>query len=356
MFSTSVWPSPVFPIIPPNRLEWLCQSQQLAETLVRLTALAHWQQARHLLSYADRQGLLDVQALLLGQAWASGTMRAVAYHDGSAHFPGALCLDNVAAQATRGLLQHIQSLCEPDLWPLEHPEGDHVYQRWIRPFCKRLTGQDCPHVAEAIALLEEDQVRHFLHAQLDRLVTRAQQTRRPLPWRSLERLCLAPVDLLPIRDNRWSVLDRYDSWDQLAESDTRKLDPEGESHILFQATEDTITGSCGLPFRRATRFLTTDTIRALPRVTEEPAEWCPVRTPDPAVLRCHPVTKILRDLGVAIEYVCPYRLQEKNAYLAQPAIQRLLWPTMGRDQQEWSDDPWDGLVLPPLEPERRLPR
>ena len=353
MFSTPVFPQPVLPIIPPTRLEWLCQPAQLAETLTRLTALAHWQRARHQLLYADRQGLLDIQAVILGQAWKSGTMRAVAYHDGSPHFPHALRLDSVAARVARELLQHVQSLCEPDLWPPARPEGDHVYQRWIRPLCKRLTGRDCSQVAEAVALLSADHLQRFLQEQLDQLVTHAQQTRRPLPLRALERLCLAPVDLLPIRDNRWSVLDRYDSWDQLVERDYQKLDPEGESHVVFQAVEAAITGSFGLPFRRAARFLALDTIRAFPTGAEEPPGWSPVRVPDPEVLRRFPVTEILRVFGVAVERVCPYHLQEKAAYLAQPSIQRLRWPTNGREQQEWEDDPWDGLVLPPLEAERR---
>lgn len=351
MFSSS--PILSQPVIPSTRLEWLCQPQQLAGTLTRLAALTHWQKACHLLLYADRQGLLEVQALVVGRAWFCGTMQAVAYHDGSAQFPGALRLDHLAERVARGVLQHIHDLCEPDFWPPQRPEGDRVYQRWMRPLCKRLTGHDFPQVAEAATALDASQFQMSLQMRLDRLVTHAQQTRRPLPQHMLTRLCVAPVDLLPIRDNRWSTLDGYDTWDRLAPSDHQKLDPEGTSFVVFQAADPTITGTCTLPFRRATRFLASDTIRALPMATEAQIGQFLAKPPDPEVLCRAPVAEMMRELGVAVERVCPYCLQDKAVYLAQPAVHRLRWPTIGRDQLEWADDPWDGLVLPPLEPERR---
>lgn len=57
--------------------------------------------------------------------------------------------------------------------------------------------------------------------------------------------------------------------------------------------------------------------------------------------------EIIQDLGIDSAQMCPHRLVEKAHYLAQPSVRELLWPTIGRDGHDWTDDPWDGLCLPP---------
>src|SRR5262245_48338974 len=80
----------------PSRLEWLCQPEQIEYTLLLLYYLNSWRKAQRQLLYADRQGLLEVQALILGHAVRLGQVHAVAYVDGTARFPSELLLDSVA--------------------------------------------------------------------------------------------------------------------------------------------------------------------------------------------------------------------------------------------------------------------
>ncbi|HEU5380307.1 MAG TPA: hypothetical protein VFV38_33195 [Ktedonobacteraceae bacterium] len=111
----------------PSRLAWLCQPEQIEYTLALLFSLNRWKNASHLLLYADRQGLQDIQTVLLAQAIRQGSVQAVAYVDGSGQFPDGLLLDSVAESAARSILIHLKSLCDPDICPPLWSDGDCLY-------------------------------------------------------------------------------------------------------------------------------------------------------------------------------------------------------------------------------------
>jgi hypothetical protein len=348
-------PSQLFALRPtallPSRLEWLCQPEQIEHTLVLLFRLKSWTRASQRLLYDDRQGLHDVQALILAHALQRGKLQATAYLDRSEQFPRELLLASAADDAAQGLLIHLNALCDPEIWPPFRPEGDRLYQRYIRPLVRRLTGQDFPLVADAVKALEASHLRDFLHQRLQRLVAQAKRTRRPIPIRSLSRLCLAPVDVLPIRDNRLYFLDSYDSWKDLERSDLCKLDPEGFSEIALAYRSPSAEFVFHLPFRQIAPFVPAEHLRALqatPGVSQEHG-IVRGRAIDEAEGLAISAHAILQDLGVEIASVCPHGLVDKQVYLAQPAIRDLLWPTAGGHQEDWLEDVWDGLCLPPSE-------
>lgn len=331
-----------------TRLDWLCQPDQVEDTLRLLYALQGWKQARQQLLYADRQGLQEVQALVLARATLLGTVQAVTYLDGTRRFPGELLLESAAEEAARGVLVHLQGLCDPDIWPPFCPDGDTIYIHWIRPLLRHITGQDFKLVAETKGVLSQSQLRDYIQAHLHRLVERTRRTRKPLPLRSLANLCIAPVDLLRIRDNRASFLDGYDTWGDLDESDLRKLDPEGYSEVAFQYSSPTAKYVFHLPFWRAAEFVPAERLRELQRApgTSQPYGICQGKVLDEKEDLVRPAREILQDLGVDIAEVCPHKLLAKESYLAQPGIRELLWPRCGHDPEDWDDDPWNGLCLP----------
>ena len=145
------------------------------------------------------------------------------------------------------------------------PDGDRVYQEYIRPLYKRITGQDFKLVADAADALEPLQIREYIQERLQKLVARAKVTRQPIPLRRLAALCITPVDLLPIRGNRLYFLDGYETWGDLDISDQRKLDPEGYSEIAFQYCSPSAEFVFHLPFRWAETFVAVESLRALQR-------------------------------------------------------------------------------------------
>lgn len=246
------------------------------------------------------------------------------------------------------MLVHLQSLCDPDVWPPFCSDGDIVYKHWIRHLVRHITGQDFKLVANTQGALSQPQIRDYIQAHLLRLVERARKTRKPLPLRSLANLCIAPVDLLRIHDNRASFLDGYDTWGDLNESDLRKLDPEGYSEIAFQYSSPTAKYVFHLPFRRAAEFVPAERLRELQRApgTSQPCGIYQGKVLDERESLTRPAREILQDLGVDIAEVCPHELRAKESYLAQPGIRELLWPRCRHDPEDWDDDPWDGLCLP----------
>jgi hypothetical protein len=339
------YPGAIFP----SRLEWLCQPEQIEHTLRLLYYLNSWKKASQQLLYADRQGLQEVQALVLEQAVKMGGIQPVIYIDGTRRFPGELLLDSAAENAARGVLIHVKNLCDPEIWPPFYPDGSGIYQHFIRPFYKRITGQDFKHVADAAKALEVTQIREYIQDRLQRLVARAKATRQPIPLRRLTALCIAPVDLLHIRDNRIYFLDGYDAWEDLDISDQRKLDPEGYSEVAFQYASPEAEYIFHLPFRWAETFVPEEQMRKLqrtPAISQERGFSRGQLLDDEEGLK-HPVKEILQDLGVDIPRVCPHKLLDKELYLAKPAIRDILWPTRGYDHEDWDNDPWDGACLPP---------
>ncbi len=333
----------------PVRLEWLCQPEQIEYTLHLLYDLNSWKKASQQLLYADRQGLQEVQALILARATLIGTVQATTYIDGTQRFPGELRLASVAEDAARGVLAHMQGLHNPDIWPPFCPDGDTIYKQFIRPFYKRITGKDYKLVADAKGVLDLAQIRDYIQKRLRRLIERAKATHTSLPLHSLANLCIAPVDLLPIRDNRIYFLDGYDTWGKLDESDVRKLDPEGYSEIAFQYTSPTAEYVFHLPFWRATEFVPAERIHELQRTPgiSQPRAITLGNVPDEVESLVRSAKEILQDLGVTIASVCPHELLAKDLYLSKPGIHEILWPTRSYDHEDWDDDPWNGLCLPP---------
>jgi hypothetical protein len=335
-------------VIFPQRLEWLCQPEQIEYTLRLLCNLQSWKRAHLHILYADRQGLQEVQTLILAHATRAGVLQPVTYLDGTERFPGELLLESAANNAATGVLTSIRGLCDPQIWPPFYPDGTARYQHFIRPLYKRIIGKDCKIVGDALNTVTFEQIRDYIQERLQRLVARAKATRKPIQLQNLAALCIAPMDLLHIRDNRINFLDSYDCWEELDRYDLRKLDPEGSSEIALQYFSPTAQYIFHVPFREAVKFISAERLselQAMPGSSQEIG-----RVQDQTLTEMEnlerPAREILQDLGVNIASVCPYELQDKQFFLSKPAIRELLWPTRYYENEDWSDDPWDGICLP----------
>src|SRR5204862_663346 len=101
-----------------------------------------------------------------------------------------------------------------------------------------------------VAALDEQQVGSCIEKYLEDLVAKARSTRRPIPTSELAALFIDPLDLFQKGRGRIWL-----SWDNLDESEVRKLDPEGLSLIAFQYDSPTAHYVFHLPFRVAEAFL-----------------------------------------------------------------------------------------------------
>lgn len=338
-------------VIDPMHLARLCQPECIERTLRLLCALSVWQRAGKRLLYADRQGLRKVQALVLEQATRAGLMWPTTYLESEQRFPDGLLLGSAAQNAARGVLLHLRVLSQTEANPPFLPEETRLYQRYIRPLARRVAGRDFLAVSEAASALHVERVRAYIQSRLARLVTRAAQTRLPLSPRRLAALCIAPIDLLPILDNRVFFLETYESWSDLDESDRLRLDPEGDCEIAFAYQGASATFVFHLPVRRAETFVPAETISALrrsPGSSQERGEIGGKRIDEEASL-ARPARELLQELGIEVIGVCPYGLEDRQSYLARPDIRSQLCSPSWWDKEAWDDDPWDGLCLPPEE-------
>jgi hypothetical protein len=276
-------------------------------------------------------------------------VKPTAYLDGTHRFPGELLLDSVAENAARGVLIHLRGLNDPQIWPPFEPEGDRLYQRFIRPLYRRILGKDFRRVADAVDVLESTRLRDYIHERLHRLVERARTTRQGLSPRRLAALCIAPNDLLHIRNNRMHFLDSYDSWEDLDISDQRKLDPEGYSEIAFQYASADTEFVFHLPYRWAELFVPGERLHELqraPGTSLERGMYQGKPISDEESQR-HSARDILQDLGIEVRRVCPHELLDRETFLAKPSIRDILYPTRFYEHEDWNDDPWDCICLPP---------
>lgn len=333
----------------PARLEWLCQPEQIEHTLRLIYYLIFWRKAQQHLLYEDRQGLWEAQAIVLRRATEMGVVQPVVYLDGTLRFPGELLLESVAENAASSVLIHLNGLHDPEIWPPTFFDGDFVYKRFIRPLYRRITGQDFKRVADVKNVLDKAQIREHIQSRLLQMVEQAKMTRRPLSMRRLAALCIAPVDLLPVRDNRICFLDCYDSWDELSPSDERKLDPEGYSEIAFQYSSASADFVFHLPFRWAEMFLPEQRLRDLQGKLGQSQERGIYQGQPISIEESqqHSAREILQDLGADICHLCPQGLEDKETHLGKPAVHDLLWPTRYDKHEDWDDDPWDCICLPP---------
>jgi hypothetical protein len=341
---------PGYPVaIFPARLEWLCQPAQIEQTLRLLYYLNFWKRARHHLLYTDRQGLFTVQFLILLHALKTGMVHATTYLDGTCHFPGELLLDSAAESAARGILAHVRGLTNPEIWPPFQREGDAIYQNYIRPLYRRITGQDAKYSAQAIHAVEFEQLRAYIQERLYTLVRHAQETRQPLSTRRLAALCLAPADLLPIRGNRHHFMETCANWKDLDNSDLRRLDPEGYSEIVLQYDSPSASFAFHLPYRQVEKgMLARDLyeLRRTPGTSQEHGiyQGQPI---DDDESQLQPVREILQDLGVDILCVCPRGLLDRATFRATGSRRDLSSSLPACEPADWPDDPWDDLSLPP---------
>jgi hypothetical protein len=320
--------------IPPSRLAWLCQPERIERTLHLLFSLNHWAKARERLLYADRQGLYRVKAALVRQAFAAGLVSPVSYIDGSRGFAREFSLDLAADIATEVFIDRLAMLLEDDEYlPADGGESDST----VLGLFARITGHQATSRAD-IEALDVEWTKAFLHERLEALVAQARSTRQPIPDGELVALCVEPVDLLDIR---WSRNRPSPPRSELEESEAVQLDPEGLSLIAFEYAGATAHYIFHLPFRTAERYLPEPRVRDLksrPGNSRECGEFFG-RTITEAESREHPLGEILRELGVDIAAVCPYKLTDKQEYVSQLASRYPYWD--GDEEEYWDEEDWE---------------
>ncbi len=320
--------------IPPSRLAWLCQPEQIERTLRLLFFLNHWAKARERLLYSDRQGLYRVKAALVRQAFASGLLNPVSYIDGSSAFARDFSLDLAADIATEVFIDRLAMLIEDDEYlPADGEESDSA----ALGLFARITGRR-PASRVDIEALDVEGTRAFLQEQLEALIAQARSSRQPIAARELAALCIEPIDLLNIH---WSRNRPSPRWSELGESEAVQLDPEGLSLIAFEYAGATAHYIFHLPFRTAERFLPEPLVRDLksrPGDSRECGEFFG-RTITEAESREHALGEILRELGVDVAAVCPYRLADKQEYVSQLARSYPYWD--GGEEEDDDEEDWD---------------
>jgi hypothetical protein len=326
--------------IPPSRLAWLCQPELIERTLHLLFSLNHWAKARERLLYADRQGLYRVKAAVVQQAFASSLVSPVSYIDGSAGFARELSLDLAADIATEVFIDRLAMLIEDDEYlPANEEESESI----VLGLFARIMGHQAMSRAD-IEALDAEEAKAFLQEHLEALIARARSTRQPIPDSELAALCVEPVDLL---DVRWSRNRPSPRWSELDEREAVQLDPEGLSLIAFEYAGASAHFIFHLPFRVAERFLPEQQVRDLknrPGTSRECGEFFG-RTITEAESQEHPLGDILRELGVDVAAVCPYRLTEKQAYVSRLAGRYPSWNGDEEDdddeEEDWDDEDWE---------------
>ncbi len=298
-----------------TRLKRLCQPSRIEHTMHILFALNHWARARERLFFADRQGLYRVKTALLRQAYKSGAIKAVAYIDGIESFGSELMFDIAADIAAESVLWRLETLMVDSTV--------NIYDQLAKQFYMTMTGKKTLVLSDIEALSDEE-VQHYIYAQLVQLEREARSARQPIPHQKLTGLCVGPGDLLYIQDSRLSDLVTWDSWNQLDENDLRKLDPEGTSFIAFDYLSSLSHYVFHLPYRLAEAFLPIDCVEELKRTPVpsscEQGIYCSRAITDSECLQ-YPIEELFRELGVNVAEICPHQLSDKQAYLrAQNAL------------------------------------
>ena len=328
-----------------SRLEQLCQPEQLERTLHLLFFMNHWAKARERLFFADRQGLYQVKAAVLQQAFAVGAIEATTYIDGTAGFGKDITLELAADIAAEAVTERLAGLSDPD------PFMSDIHEKFNAMTCQfytRMTGKTAASAADVEAL-ELQQVQEYISAQLQELERQARVTHQPISCSELQALCVAPTDLLAIADRRYHYLETWDSWDDLDSSDLRKLDPEGLSLVAFRYTSPLARYVFHLPFRVAEAFVSAQRIHDLknsPATSRESGEYYGRPISEPESLQ-HPIEDILRELGVNSAAICPHQLSNKEDYALAQAMRSAQWnEDWGYidEDEELDEDIWDGCI------------
>jgi len=327
-----------------SQLVQLCQPEQLERTLHLLFSMNHWAKARERLFFADRQGLYQVKAAVLRQAYALGAIESSAYTDGTAGFGQDISLDSAADIAAEVVIERLAGLSDPD------PFMSDIHEKFNHMACQFYTCMTGKEVAAPsdVGALDMQQVREYIYTRLQELERQARATRQPIPCDELSALCVAPTDLLYIQDRRFYYLETWDSWDDLDASDLRKLDPEGLSLVAFRYTSPIAHYVFHLPFRVAETFLSAQQVHDLkngPATSREFGEYYGRPISESESLQ-QPIEEILWELGVDITAICPRQLSNKQEYVLEQAIRSAQWDedwSYGDEDEELDEDVWDDV-------------
>ena len=324
----------------PSQLKQLCQPEQLERTLLLLFYLNHWAKAREHLFYTDRQGLYQVKAALLQQAYMVGAIEASTYIDGIQGFGKDLALHMAADIAAEVFIERLAVLSDPD------PFIADIHEKYNHMACQLytcITGKEVTSPID-VGVVDMQQVREYIYNRLQALEDQARATRQPVPQSELIALCVAPTDLLHIQDRRFYSFASWDSWDRLDAGDLRKLDPEGLSMVAFRYTSSTARYIFHLPLRVAETFLPAQQVGELKQTSatsREVGEYHGRSITEPESLQ-HPVEEILQELGVDIAVVCPHQLDDKQAYIHSQALRHTPWDEdWSAEDEERDEEVWD---------------
>jgi len=165
----------------PSRLDWLCQPEQIERTLHLLFYLNHWAKAREHLLYDDRQGLYEVKAAVLQQAYKVGAISPVAYIDGSEAFARDYSFDVAIDIATEVFTDRLAMSFDGNNILTDKLDLD------ARKLFVRIMGYEAKTHTDSEAL-DGKRTKTFIGESLQTLVDQARSTRQPIPSEELAAL------------------------------------------------------------------------------------------------------------------------------------------------------------------------
>ncbi len=312
----------------PSRLEWLCQPERIEHTLFLLFHLNYWAGARDQFLYADRQGLYQVKLAIMQRAHTLGALRAITYIDGTAAFARDFNIEMAIRIAQETFLEKLEDLRQSEC------ELDNEKDQAALSLFQRIAGYEAALPGD-ISSLDEKYIVARMTEYLHALIEQARVSQQPIPTFELAALFLEPLDLLNIQINRNRT---WLTWDELDESDLRKLDPEGLSMIAFQYESPTAHYVFHLPFRKAEALLPTRRVRELKLNPGHSAEQGSRNGQllDPGESRRFAIHDILRELVVDISNICPYRLVSKEGKFRERTWNNYSWD----DEGNYEPDSW----------------
>lgn len=313
-----------------TQLDTLCQPEKIDETMRLLFALNHWAKARERLFFADRQGLYLVKAALVRHAYELGLVMEKAYIDGREGFGAELSFELAADIAAEGFLWRLEEMAEE-----AEKTRENAYERVIHQLYTRITGQE--HItASAVEALDLAQIHTFILQHLRELEREARFSGQPIPYNKLTELCVAPSDLLNIRDRRYYDLGDWYSWSELDSCDLRKLDPEGLSLISFEYVSPIARYIFHLPLRLAEAFVPGKQIASLksaPWSHRESGEYYGRPITEAESLQ-QSIASILERLGVDMLAICPRQLSNKQEFLRARNRHRSIWASFLSEEED----------------------
>jgi hypothetical protein len=307
----------------PDALSALCGADYIVDTLRAIFHLNHWAKARDRLLYLDRQGLYQVKARILREAYRQGQIQLVSYIDGSGGFPA---LDETQTLfATERIADDVSD---------ENPVARDLYRQVI--------GREIGP-SETVDRADLPIIEAYIRERLRDLRSDALSTRRAIPTSALKALCLDPDDLyeyFPAVEHARFHLD----WDDLDESDLRVLDPEGLSLVTFRYRSPDAGFTFHLPFRVAEQFVAEQELYNLQASggQREAGEFFGREITEEESL-AYPVRELLEKLGVDASVVCPENLVDKDQHVARIEAERAAryrWRRMQAERYDF-DEEWD---------------